>query len=432
VCEATIDRAAAVALQERADRQVQIFSFNLYDEHRPFTFRIPLDALARASADSLRRDFAEPGRRWAAYVAGCLFMLHEQKLIDLLVEKQGLNLAILSTVPMGAGVASSAALEVATMVNLADHFGIRAAMEPLQLAALCQAAENRIVGAPCGIMDQVSCCLGEAGTLLRLVCQPHEPQPSLHLPAGIRVVGINSDVRHSVGGSAYARTRCAAFMAHRMILEKMREMATASAMELKVDPMRGYLANLDPRDYKQFFRPFLPETIQGADFLEKYSATIDTATVVDPDTEYPVQHAADHHVLEAVRVRRFVDFLESANRHALGSRPRMQQLDKAGHLMYASHLSYANDALLGAPECDLLVDMVRQREAEGFYGAKITGGGSGGTVAVLANEGQRTDDALAQIMSEYQTRTGRKPELFSGSSPGAWSQGTHLHQPAKT
>src|SRR5438046_3083473 len=78
VCEATLDRAAAVALQARDDRELQVFSFNLYDEHRPFTFRMPLDALARHPADVLRREFAEPGRRWAAYLAGWLFVLHEK------------------------------------------------------------------------------------------------------------------------------------------------------------------------------------------------------------------------------------------------------------------------------------------------------------------------------------------------------------------
>jgi L-arabinokinase len=90
--------------------------------------------------------------------------------------------------------------------------------------------------------------------------------------------------------------------------------------------------------------------------------------------------------------------------------------------MYASHLSYTNDALLGAPECDLIVKLARERESAGLYGAKITGGGSGGTIAVLANEG--TDGAMSEIMAEYEKQTGRKPEAFLGSSPGAWAVGT--------
>src|SRR5258706_15789423 len=119
-----LDRAAAVALQERDGREVQIFSFNLLDEHLPFTLRIPLDALAGSSAETLRKEFAEPGRRWAGYLAGCFHVLNAAGFIDLREPRhRGLNLALYSTVPMGAGVASSAAIEVATMMNLIDHFG---------------------------------------------------------------------------------------------------------------------------------------------------------------------------------------------------------------------------------------------------------------------------------------------------------------------
>src|SRR5207237_4539941 len=71
VCELTLDRACAVAIQPRPDRQLQIFSFNRFDDHQPFTFRMPLEALARNAAQTLRREFNEPGRKWAAYVAGC-------------------------------------------------------------------------------------------------------------------------------------------------------------------------------------------------------------------------------------------------------------------------------------------------------------------------------------------------------------------------
>src|SRR3954451_2394215 len=434
VCEATLDRAASVALQARDDRELQVFSFNLYDEHRPFTFRMPLDALARHRADVLRREFAEAGRGWAAYLAGCLFVLHEKACIDLADPgARGLNLAVQSTVPLGAGVSSSAAVEVATMIALLDHFAVpraeegsadRRAVTPMGLAALCQEVENRVVGAPCGIMDQVTSCYGRAGMLLRMVCQPHELQPPLALPAGVRVLGINSNVKHDVSGPQYARTRCAAFMGHRIILDRMRRIGDAAGRALTGDPLRGYLANLDPDDYKRIFRPALPEQIKGGEFLLKYGPTIDAATTVEPDVIYPVIHAVDHHVLEAGRVRNFVEFLEQSAHLPAGSRERGRLLDKAGHLMYASHLSYTNDAMLGAPECDLLVQLVRDRERCGLYGAKITGGGSGGTVAVLADEGERADAAIAEIMTEYERQTGRKPEALTGTSPGAWHVGT--------
>ncbi|HWE93127.1 MAG TPA: hypothetical protein VG269_04070 [Tepidisphaeraceae bacterium] len=439
VCELTLDRAAAVVLQERADRQLQVFSFNLFDEHKPFTLRIPLDALASQPAQALRREFAEPGRQWAAYVAGCLFALHEQGFVNLGDPNvKGLNLALYSTVPMGAGVSSSAAVEVATMMNLRDHFDLmkpiagrslriagHSAMGPLKLAELCQIAENRIVGAPCGVMDQVTSSWGEAGKLLRMTCQPHELHAALPVPAGMRFIGINSNVRHSVAGPAYGRTRCAAFMAHRMILDKMREIGGAAGRRLVADPLRGYLANLDPDDYKRIFRPGLPEQITGGEFLTAHGQTIDHCTAVEPDVRYAVRGAADHHVLEARRVRNFAGYLEEA---AATQDPRKRggALDRAGHLMYASHQSYTMDAQLGAPECDLLVQLARKREPAGIYGAKITGGGCGGTVAVLCETSARVDAAIVEIMAEYEKQTSRKPELLEGSSSGAWHVGTAL------
>jgi L-arabinokinase len=436
VCEATLDRAAAVVLQERRDREVQVFSFNLFDDHRPFTFGISLDSLAKSSIADLRRELLEPGRRWAGYLVGCLKVLHDEKLVDLCDPKRrGINLALLSTVPLGAGVSSSAAIEVATMMNLVDHWGIRPSnfsgreqteVEAMRLAAMCQRVENEIVGAPCGIMDQVTSCFGEAGTLLRLVCQPHELQPPLQLPGNVRVIGINSNVKHSVGGGQYGVTRCAAFMAHAMILAKMREMGAAAGKPLERDPMNGYLANLAADDYKKFFRPYLPEFMHGETFLATHDGTIDRATTVDPKINYPVQHAADHHVLEAQRVRNFCTYLASAASAGRETKEGGLALDKAGHLMYASHLSYTIDAMLGAAECDLLVDLARKREKAGIYGAKITGGGSGGTVAILCDEGERTDSAISEILCEYEKQTSRTPETFDGSSPGAWHLGTAL------
>jgi L-arabinokinase len=423
VAEATLDRAAAVALQDRQDRQVHVFSFNLLDDRRPFAFRISLDALAEHSIDALRAELKQPGRRWAGFIVGCMAILHERGLLDLKnAALPGISLALLSTVPLGAGVSSSAAIEVATMINLVQHLGIQT--DPMSLASMCQQVENRIVGAPSGIMDQVTSCAGEAGSILRMICQPHTLLPPLHLPSGVRVIGINSNVKHSVGGGMYGRTRCAAFMGHRIILEKMREMGLAAGATLIADPMNGYLANLDPDDYKRFFRPFLPQEMKGSAFISQFGSTIDTATAVDPEQRYHVLQATDHHVLEARRVRNFVTYLEAASALPPQSPQRKLELDKAGHLMYASHISYTKDALLGADECDLLVDLVRRRESAGLFGAKITGGGSGGTVAVLADVSPSADAAIQQIMSEYQKQTARRPEAFLSSSPGAWEMGT--------
>lgn len=438
VCEATLDRAAAVALQQRDDRAVRVLSLNLLDSGQAGRFSTSLEDLASAgSAEELRGRLFCGADRWAGYVAGCLYILHEKGLVDLRAVGGGLSMAVLSTVPLGAGVSSSAALEVAAMVGLLDHFGLRAlrgkpdrgagVCDPLAVAAMCQEVENRVVGAPCGIMDQVTSLCGEAGCLLRLLCQPHELLAALRLPVGIRAAGVNSNVRHSVGGGMYGRTRCAAFMAHAMILREMRRAAGDAALN---DPMRGYLANLDPDEYRLRFRPRLPVSMKGRDFIAQYGATIDRATVVEGETDYHVRQAADHHVLEAERVRRFVKLIEEAAAMPADDPARGPSLWQAGRLMYESHESYGRCALLGAAETDLLVELLRARQEAGIYGAKITGGGSGGTVAVLADASPRAEQAVRSAMEEYRRRTGLAPEAFMGSSAGAWTTGTKVITPA--
>jgi L-arabinokinase len=272
-------------------------------------------------------------------------------------------------------------------------------------------------------MDQATSVYGRAGSLMRMVCQPHELSDPLPIPVKMRFVGIDSGVRHSVGGGQYGRTRCAAFMGHRVILQMMRQIGAAAGRELITDPMNGYLANLDPDDYKRIFRPRMPDRMKGGEFLLKYGSTIDTVTKIEPDTIYEIVHAVDHHVLEARRVKNFAQFVGEAaamGEQAIGSRDRGLLLDKAGHLMYSSNQSYTMDAMLGAAECDLLVTLLRSRERSGIYGARITGGGSGGTVAVLCETGSVTDAAIAEVMAEYAKRTGKTPTLFDRASDGAW------------
>jgi L-arabinokinase len=456
-CEMPLGVGTAVALQERPDRQVSIFSFNMLDDHAPFQLGMSLDDLVAATADGLRRELGQPGRKWAAYVLGCLFLLHEKGFIDLgAPEVRGMHLAVLSTIPLGGGVSSSAALEVATMSALVDHFQVGALHGPtrseewqrkqfavarweweggaarqnmspppadrwMRLAELCQEVENRIVGAPCGIMDQVTCLLGRPGELLRLRCQPHELLPPLPLPAGVKLVGIFTGIRHSVAGAAYGRTRAAAFMGHRMVVEQMRRLGAEAGKTMLSDPTGGYLANLAPEDYKALFRPLLPASMPGREFLDRFGTHGDAATVISPEESYPVQDACDHHVLEARRVRRFADFLERA-----GEIGRAKSLRSAGHLMYASHHSYTEHAGLGHPAADVLVDLVKRHEPAGLYGAKITGGGGGGTVAVLMEATERADGAIGEILRSYEQAAGHRPILLDSTSPGAAWVGTTL------
>lgn len=127
-------------------------------------------------------------RSWVAYIIGALVVLQAEFGIDL--QRHGLSLLVSSAVPEGKGVSSSAAVEVATMAAVAAAYGIE--LDGRRMALLCQTVENLVVGAPCGVMDQMTSVLGEQGRLLALRCQPAEVEGQVSLPDHLRVWGIDS------------------------------------------------------------------------------------------------------------------------------------------------------------------------------------------------------------------------------------------------
>jgi galactokinase len=346
---------------------------------------------------------------WASYVVGCIwYVLHRSNVAPL--PENGLRILIDSTVPEGKGVSSSAALEVAVMSALAVAYGV--GMEPEELATACQWVENHIVGAPCGIMDQMTSACGRADRLLRLKCQPGQIEGQLEIPNGYRFYGVDSGVRHAVTGADYGTVRTAAFMGYRIIADAAGLATTVRDGRADIDDPRwhGYLANMSPAEFERGFRSALPDRLSGREFLARFGGTTDGATRVMPDRLYPVRAATAHPIYEQDRVSRFADLLQQAS--AGGTIAR-----QLGALMYESHASYTACGL-GSEGTDRLVELIRTAgPAAGLFGAKITGGGSGGTVAVLGDA--TAGDTVAEIASEYTRRTGHTSEVFTDSGPGA-------------
>jgi len=408
VLEGTLSEAALVGAQARSDDRVVVISREAPREGLEGRVELHLADLfagREGKFDGVRAFFHyRPGQRWAAYLAGNISVLAAHCGARF---PHGVTLLLASDVPLGAGVSSSAAVEVAAMCALAALYGI--SLDGLELARLCQIVENRIVGAPCGIMDQVTCALGRRRSLLALKCQPHELLGFHRLPAGVQVVGINSNVKHAVSGSRYKNARVAAFMGLKII-----------TAHRGADPCAGYLANISPREFRQNYYRLLPAKMTGEEFLATYGETDDPVTTVDPQTTYSVRACTAHPIYENQRVVRFIELLEEAGR-AGDERPLL----KAGKLMYASHWSYGHNCALGARETDLLVRLAREKGREwGIFGAKITGGGSGGTVAILARDDSRANEAIEEIVATYGKQTGIAAQVFRGSSPGALAYGT--------
>ncbi|MBC7288132.1 MAG: hypothetical protein H5T86_08850, partial [Armatimonadetes bacterium] len=232
----------------------------------------------------------EGPRRWAAYVLGVFFTLLKERVVS--QWPRGATVVVDSDVAMGAGIASSGALEVAAMHATAAAYGLE--LEPLHLALLCQITENRVAGAPCGVMDQVTAAIGRERHLLELLCQPHQVQGHHALPDGIVAVGLDSGVKHAVGGVRYRRARVGAFMALKIITT----IAGAGACG-------GYLCNITPAEFRRRWWTILPAKMKGHDFLRQYGETDDTATRVDPSETYSVRASAMYPIYENARVRHF-------------------------------------------------------------------------------------------------------------------------------
>jgi galactokinase len=336
-----IEAGIELAARPRAGREVRLHSVD-FAETSAFSLDAPIE-----------RDPAHP---WSDYPRGVIraVLLAGQRV-------EGLDLAFSGTLAQGAGLSSSAALEVATALAVQALGGFAMALP--RLARLCQAAENEFVGLQCGIMDQYASLAARAGHALFLDCRSlafeHVP-----LDLGRHVVAIcHSGVRHALVASEYNRRR-----------EECQ--AGVAALAARFPSV-------------QALRDATPEQ------LEDCRAALD-----------PVVHRRCRHVVaEDQRVLQSVEALRA------GDLPRF------GRLMDASHASLRDDYQVSCPEVDLLVDLARQ--GPGVLGARITGGGFGGCTVNLVER-----DALPHlrevVLAEYQRRTGKVPRLFvSGAADGA-------------
>ncbi len=303
-----------------------------------------INSLASLEYDEVRRAL-DGLPRWTHYLIGVAVVLVRYGII----EPPRVSLRISSDLPASMGVASSAALEVAT----ARALGARG-IDPLQLALRCQEAENSVVGAPCGVMDQVAVAVGSAGALLPILCRPASPWPAVTLPPGLEIVGWPSGAAHDVSGLPYQRARAAAFMGKR-IIEASENLSWSWVSELPA----SHAAEL-------------PEFIAGSEFLERWGETGDPMTTVQAEMIYPVRAAALFGVQEHARSGLALDVL------------RRGDPDPLGALLRASHAGY--DAMgLGHPAATAIVEAALA--TPGVHGARSSGGGCGGTIVVVCERG---------------------------------------------
>ncbi len=298
-----IDRRTVVALRARDDRMLRVAS-----AHAGELVELDLGALDPAGLDG-----------WAAYPLGVAWSLGRYG-ADL-AAVPGVDLYIDSDVPVGSGLSSSAALECSVAIALNDSW--RLGLDRMALAQAGRFAENTVVGAPTGIMDQVASLFGEHGRAVFLDCRTLEAQQvDLGLAeAGLRILVVETTARHDLADGAYASRRAA---------------CEAAAHALDVDALRD----------------LTPEALRNAREL------LDDTTF----------RRARHVVTENQRVLDTVTALREIGPGAIGD------------ILDASHRSLRDDFEVSTPELDLAVDTAL---ASGAIGARMTGGGFGGAAIAL-------------------------------------------------
>ena len=289
--------------------------------------------------DAVRLDLREPlspGRRdWARYPAGVL-----AGYLDRGFAVPGVAADISADLPVGGGLSSSAALEVALATAIEALCG--RALPPQEKALLCQEAEHRFAGVPCGIMDQFAVTFGRRGHALLLDCRSREIR---HVPCGdVAVLVADSGVKHSLADGEYARRRA-----------ECREAAQMLGI--------GSLRDIDPTRWPE-------QATALPDVLRRRTA---------------------HVVSENVRVHRFLAAIEAG------------LWATAGRLMGESHESLRRDYEVSCPELDLLVGAAAG--VPGIFGCRMTGGGFGGCVVALADPTQAAA-ALEQLLDRYREVSG--------------------------
>ena len=357
--------------------------------------------------------FQAPENHWTAYVLGAIFVLHSERSLPL---PAGLGLLVASNVPEGRGVSSSAAAEVACLYAVAHAMGI--SLAPNEVAHLAQKMEHTLAKAPCGLMDQMAVVHGVEDHLMRIKCQPGSLEGAVAVPQELCFWGIDSGVSHAVSGADYGTVRCATFMGYRILASVLGMPVINTEQVAKIDDKEfgGFLANVSPSKLASLAH-LVPEQLKGCDFLQTYQGTTDTATRVNPDLHYRVRASLTHAIADSHRSRLFAAVLSSSDHANVPS--------LLGELMLASHESYTAVGL-GSAATDAVVDDVRKLRERGVYGGRITGGGSGGTVAIVAH--QEAAAEVEEIASRHSHRMKKQCLLFRGSSPGAEAFGAHSVQ----
>ena len=320
------------------------------DGREVITLRSTLEA--EVATIDLTRPVTLAAPKWGNYPRGVVAGFQERG-----IQPGGLDVLLHSTVPLGSGLSSSAALEVCTATLLEAVTGTT--LDPIEKALLCQKAEHDFAGVPCGIMDQFISALGREGHLLLLDCRTRTTELVPMSDPSVALLIINTNVKHELSGGEYAERRA---------------QCEEAARNLGVESLRDVTA------------------VQLEAGKGKMSET--------------VYRRARHVIGE---IGRTVDAAQCV---------RQSDWPAVGQLMYASHAALRDDYEVSCEELDVVVEIAEAiGEQGGVYGCRMTGGGFGGCCVALV-KASAVEDISKKIAADYKARTGIAASIFA-SRPAA-------------
>lgn len=410
VFQATIEPAVVAGCQARKDRLLKSLTYVTERSNHYRSFQISLDdfytnGTLKSYIEAHQLFARNPDAPCAGYVLSSFFVLLKEKKVDAF--PHGATVVVRSNIPVGAGMGSSAAIKVAVLCAINHLYGLN--LNAHEIARLAQIVENQIVGTPRSIAVGIAAASGRKDKVLSILCQPDQVLESVPLPPNVKLIGIHSGSKRNTSSLAYIDARTAAFMGL-TILQK----------ELKLKELReNYLCRLSVENFREKGWKILPTEMKGKEFLNRYGETVDNMTRVDAKKSYRIRSRVEHPIYEHARVKKFIAHLKKSYKFPTNTQACLKQ---AGKLMYDSNWSYRSRVGLGSPQIEQIVQSVRKIGLPGgLYGARITAGGGGGTVAVLSYGD--VSNSLVQILAAYKIAWGLEAKVFNGSSPGAFEFG---------
>lgn len=328
-----IDRRIYMYLQLRADDVINLYSIDLGS-----SFRTDTEKLSYNKEDN-----------WSNYIVGVVSELKKEGF-----KPQGFNMVFSGDIPQGAGLSSSAALEVATVTGLSklNNFDI----EPVDKALISQRAENNFVGVDCGIMDQYISVLGIEDHALLIDCLDYDYKKVPIKDQKYQFLIIDSKVQRGLVDSEYnlRRKQCNNVV---QFFNKTLDKKITSLRDIKFEELIEYKEKLNTVDYKRAF----------------------------------------HVLSENDRVLKFSENVKEG------------EFNKAGRLMYYSHLSLKNDYEVSCKQLDFLVDTALK--LKGVLGSRMTGAGFGGCTVNLIKKDQK-DEIIDSIRTSYRGKFNKEPDFY--------------------